>query len=76
MSGRRHRTDVAVPTAPASKVPPDGDDATRKAILEVVQVWLDRLQLISVIVSAQHIFQISSKAQGVRTLLDDIFRVD
>ena len=30
----------------------DGEDASRKAVMNVVQVWLDRLQLISVIVSA------------------------
>jgi len=47
VNGRRHRTDVVVPATTVK--PADDDDATRKAILEVVQVWLDRLQLISVI---------------------------
>ncbi|KAH8087802.1 hypothetical protein BXZ70DRAFT_533617 [Cristinia sonorae] len=52
VNGRRHRmdatadTNVVVPKTTAKTV---DDDATRKAILEVVQVWLDRLQLISVI---------------------------
>jgi hypothetical protein len=29
----------------------DADGAARKAVMNVVQVWLDRLQLVSVIVS-------------------------
>ncbi|TCD59934.1 hypothetical protein EIP91_011032 [Steccherinum ochraceum] len=50
VNGRRHRADVTVPVGSAAPTKPaDDDDATRKAILEVVQVWLDRLQLISVI---------------------------
>ncbi|KAK7691793.1 hypothetical protein QCA50_005196 [Cerrena zonata] len=44
---RRHEVTVSANGAPVSSLAED--DATRKAVLEVVQVWLDRLQLISVI---------------------------
>lgn len=50
---RRHRRREV--TVTANGIPGNSsfaeDDATRKAVLEVVQVWLDRLQLISVIAS-------------------------
>ena len=51
MNGRRNRDVNASSSSAPVKVPANDDDATRKAILDVVQVWLDRLQLISVIVS-------------------------
>ncbi|CAL1711400.1 unnamed protein product [Somion occarium] len=44
-SKRRHRPEVSISAAS----PLDEDDATRKAVMEIVQVWLDRLQLISII---------------------------
>ncbi|KAI0079238.1 hypothetical protein K474DRAFT_1770348 [Panus rudis PR-1116 ss-1] len=48
MGSRRHKTRQAT-TVCLSDNEGKRDDAKRKAILEVVQVWLDRLQLISVI---------------------------
>lgn len=50
--GRRSKMQQKLNTAAAiSAVAGDGEDARRKAIMNVVQMWLDRLQLISVIVS-------------------------
>lgn len=47
-SGRHRQRPPPTPAVPP-KVPIDEDDATRQAVMAVVQVWLDRLQLISVI---------------------------
>ena len=56
MSGKRRatRAQQTKQAAFAAAVNGDGaqdDDAKRKAVMDVVQVWLDRLQLVSVIVS-------------------------
>ena len=52
---RKKQTQEAVLQAAANGRHPD-DDAKRKAIMDVVQLWLDRLQLISVIVSAVDLY--------------------
>ena len=47
---REQRQRERVSPAAAVAATGDPDDAKRKAVLNVVQVWLDRLQLISTIV--------------------------
>jgi len=49
MASGRHRPRPTATPAVSPKVPIDEDDATRQAVMGVVQVWLDRLQLISII---------------------------
>ena len=50
-NGRRKRqSKERAVAAAASVVKGDEDDAARKAVMNVVQVWLDRLQLVSTIV--------------------------
>ena len=56
-----------------TKVPADDEDAVRKAIMEVVQVWLDRLQLISVIVSPSTTLQYSYTRSQLQHHTDDFF---
>lgn len=48
---KKAREQVAISAANATSVA-DSEDAKRKAVMNVVQVWLDRLQLISTIVSS------------------------
>ena len=47
---REQRQRERVSPAVAAAVSADPDDSKRKAVLNVVQVWLDRLQLVSTIV--------------------------
>lgn len=55
-SGRRRKQNSVVAVFRASATGSrvrvtDRDDATRQAVMDVIQLWLDRLQLVSVIVS-------------------------
>lgn len=68
-NARRERQKKDRVTAVVTAAATGDDDARRKAVMNVVQVWLDRLQLISTIVRPS----IYTRMPGMLTLkLDDL----
>lgn len=78
-SGRRDKLQQKLRhSAAISAANDDEDEASRKAVMSVVQVWLDRLQLVSVIVSVCAfllVICVVPLTAGWFRMLDDIFCV-